>query len=62
MIDTNPASNIPLASTPSDFNRERFLTTTELRQVLDAAERLENPARAFLSYWFSAVSGAAKHR
>ncbi len=48
LIDKNPASSIPLASTPSDFNRERVLTMTELGQVLDAADKLENPARAFL--------------
>lgn len=48
MIDKNPASSIPLASAPSDFNRERVLTMTELGLVLDAADKLENPARAFL--------------
>lgn len=48
LIDKNPASSIPLASAPSDFNRERVLTITELRLVLDAAEKLQNPARALL--------------
>jgi integrase len=48
LIDKNPASSIPLASAPSDFNRKRVLTLTELVQVLDAADKLENPARAFL--------------
>ena len=48
MIDKNPASSIPLASAPSDFNRERVLTLSELGQVLDIADKLKNPARAFL--------------
>ncbi len=48
MIDKNPANSIPLASAPSDFNRERVLTMTELGLVLDAADGLENPARALL--------------
>jgi integrase len=48
LIDKNPASGIPLASSPSDFNRERVLTMTELGQVLGASDKLENPVRAFL--------------
>lgn len=48
LIEKNPASSIPLASAPSDFNRERVLTVTELGQVLDAADKLENPARVFV--------------
>ena len=49
MIDKNPASNIPLASDPSDFKRERILSTTELRKVLETADKLENPAKTFIN-------------
>ncbi len=48
LIEKNPANSIPLASAPSDFNRERVLTLTELGLVLDAADKLDYPARAFL--------------
>lgn len=48
LIDKNPASNIPLASAPSDFNRERVLSLAELSQILAAADKLGDPARAFL--------------
>ena len=49
LIDKNPASNIPLASAPSDFKRERVLNTTELRKVLEVANKLEDPARTFVN-------------
>ena len=49
LIDKNPASNIPLASAPSDFRRERVLTIVELRKVLEAADKLENPAKTFVN-------------
>jgi integrase len=48
LIDKNPAGNIPLASAPSDFKRKRVLSVLELRQVLAAAEKLPDPARAFI--------------
>ena len=48
LIDKNPAGNIPLASSPSDFKRQRVLSVLELRQVLAAAEKLGDPARAFI--------------
>lgn len=48
LIDKNPASNIPLSSSPSDFKRQRVLSIQELRQILHAADKLANPARAFI--------------
>ena len=48
ILDKNPATSIPLASTPSDFKRERVLTIDELRLVLEAAQKLKNPAAAFV--------------
>ena len=48
LIEVNPALNIPLASVPSDFKRERVLFIAELHKVFDAADKLENPARTFV--------------
>ena len=39
-IDRNPASDIPLASVPSDFNRNRVLTIGELQEILSAAAEI----------------------
>lgn len=48
LIERNPASNIPLASAPSDFKRERVLSTAELRRVLRAADQLSEVQGAFV--------------
>ena len=48
LVDKNPAANVALASTPSDFKRDRVLSLPELRYVTEMANQLDNPARAFL--------------
>ena len=47
LLERNPVSRVVLASSPSDFHRDRALTVPELRQVLRAADTLSAAARAF---------------
>lgn len=48
LIDDNPVKGAALASEPGDFKRSRVLSITELRKVLEAVEKLDNPANAFV--------------
>lgn len=48
LVTHNPAIAPPLSSKPSDFIRERVLSTEELRLILSAADGLEPPYRAFV--------------
>jgi integrase len=55
LIRENPARGVPLASEPSDFKRDRALPLPELRAVIDAVDKMEQPWRGYM--WLLILTG-----